>query len=143
MKTIILNRPKSIERYYDETKYKIFINGGMVTKLKRGEPVELTVNDDVIDIQAKVAYWGSKKERIELTDEVTEIDIARNPRFPYNNSPLIYMVVFLTALFPILRFADGYGTLLIVILIAAYLFYVIKYDIINRYNYILIKKQKC
>ncbi len=142
MKTIILNRPKAIEKYYDETKYKVFINGEMVTKLKRGEPVELKVDDDVIDIQAKVTYWGSRIERIELTDEVTEIDIARNHRFPYNNSPYIYLVVFLTALFPILRFAGGWGTLLIVVLVAAYVFYVIKYDIINRHNYILIKKHK-
>jgi hypothetical protein len=104
--------------------------------------VELTVEDYVIDIQAKVAYWGSRIERIELTDEVTEIDIARNPRFPYNNSPYIYLVVFLAALFPLLRFAGGWGTLLIVVLVAAYVFYVIKYDIINRHNYILIKKRK-
>jgi hypothetical protein len=38
--------------------------GALVAKLKRGESLELMVNDDVIDLQAKVAYWGSKIERI-------------------------------------------------------------------------------
>ena len=140
MRTVILNRPKSIEKYYDETKYKIFINGTFVAKLKRGEPLELKVEDDVIDIQAKVAYWGSRIERIELSDEITEIDIARNPKFPYNNSPLMYLFVFLAVLIQFLRLAGKWGTWLIVVVIAAYVLFVIKYDIINRHNYILIKK---
>jgi hypothetical protein len=34
MKTIILNRPKYIEKYYDETKYKVFINWGSGGEIK-------------------------------------------------------------------------------------------------------------
>lgn len=141
MKTIILNRPKSIEKYYDETKYKIFINGEFVAKLKRGEPLELEVEDDIIDIQAKVTYWGSKIERIELSEELTGIEIARNPRFPYYNSPYIYLVVFLTALFPLLRLLEKFWIVMLVILTASFTAFFIRYNIIYRHNWILIKKR--
>ena len=52
----------------------------------------------------------------------------------------MYLFVFLAVLIQFLRLAGKWGTWLIVVVIAAYVLFVIKYDIINRHNYILIKK---
>ena len=142
MKKIILNRPKTIEKYYDETKYKVFINDKLVTRLKRGEPVELEVEDDAIDIQARIAWRGSKKERIELSEEITEIDIARNQKYPYRNGNSAYILI-AVFVFTIIQTITPKNTLMVLYLlvVVAFIFYVVKYEILNRHQHILIMKR--
>jgi len=144
MKKIILHRPKSIEKYYDETKYRIFINDQFVAKLKRGEHIEFEVEGDTVDIQAKHAYWGSRKETIELTDEVTEINVARNQKTPYTNSPSLYLpiAVLLFSFVPnLLGWSNVWVKALIAVTLIAFIWYIIQYYIINRYEWILIRKR--
>lgn len=77
MKTIILKRPKDKEQYYDESNFKIYINGKLVEKLGQNDTKEITIEDDVIEIQARTfGFDGSAKEKIELEDK-TELEIVR------------------------------------------------------------------
>jgi len=144
MKKIILHRPKSIEKYYDETKYRIFINDQFVAKLKRKENIEFEVEGDTVDIQAKYAYWGSRKETIKLTDDLTEIDVARNQKAPYTNSPGLYLpiaVLLFTFIPNLLGWSNIWVKALIAVTLIAFIWYIIQYHIINRYEWILIKKR--
>ncbi len=145
MKKIILHRPKSIEKYYDETKYRIFINDQFVAKQKRGEDIELEVEGASVDVQAKYAYWGSRKETIELTDEVTEIDVARNQKTPYTNSPSLYIpsAVLLFSFIPnLLGWRNVWVQALIAVTLIAFIWYIVQYHVINRYEWILIRKRE-
>lgn len=145
MKKIILHRPKSIEKYYDETKYRIFIDDQFVAKLKRGEEIEIEVEGDTVCIQAKFTYWGSRKETIELTDEVTDIDVARNQKTPYTNSPSLYLpiaVLLFTFIPNLLGWSNVWVKALIAVTLIVFVWYIVKYHIINRYKFILIRKRQ-
>ncbi|HSV77192.1 MAG TPA: hypothetical protein VLH37_09210 [Bacteroidales bacterium] len=54
MKTIILTRPKEKEKFYDESKIMVYINGNMVAKLRQRDTKEITVEGGVVEIVAKL-----------------------------------------------------------------------------------------
>lgn len=145
MKKIVLHRPKSIEKYYDETKYRIYINDQLVGKLKRNETLEIEAEGDVVDIQARYSYWGSRKERIELANDLTEVNVAKNQKIPYtsgpNNGYIMLLVFFLSLSTNLLGLKSTWGQAIIAIFLIAFLFYIVKYHIMNRHNWILIKKR--
>lgn len=63
---IRLKRPKS--KNYDESKYKIFINGEKVAILKESQLFELEISNPSITLEAKLNWTGSKKLNLQVSD---------------------------------------------------------------------------
>lgn len=89
--TLLISRPKEKERFYDESNFKIIINGKLAAKLGQGEKKEIEVDCDKVELQVKSRY-GRSEVNLELEGR-TELEIVRNSK-----SRNLYLVVFL---FPI------------------------------------------
>ena len=63
---ITIKRPKS--KNYDESKYKIYINGQKVATLQENQLQEIEVNNSSIAIEAKVNWAGSKRLNLKVND---------------------------------------------------------------------------
>lgn len=63
---ITIKRPKS--KNYDESKYKIYINGQKVATLQENQLQEIEVNDSLITIEARFNWFGSKKLNLKVND---------------------------------------------------------------------------
>lgn len=119
MKTIILKRPKDKEKYYDESNFKIYINGKFVAKLGQDDIKEVTLQDDKIEIQAKkFGLDCSKKEMIELEDR-TEVEINR---VIYLNNPSLIMFLF-PMIFTVLYSSDIYWLKVLIVSLSVFLFF--------------------
>ncbi len=78
MPTLTLYRPKAKEKYYDESNFKVFINGEQVAKLGQNDRVELQVSTTTVDIEVKDKLFSCfPKETITL-DEHSELEIYRD-----------------------------------------------------------------
>lgn len=75
---IRLKRPKS--KNYDESKYKIFINGEKVAILKESQLFELEISNPSITLEAKLNWTGSKKLNLQVSDGDT-IEFLPNSLF--------------------------------------------------------------
>jgi len=91
MKTIILTRPKGKEKFYDESKIKVYIHGNLVAKLRQKDTKEITVEGDVIEIVAKLsALEGITKAKLEIKEgSILEIVRAKPTHYPLIISPLV------------------------------------------------------
>ncbi|MDD2279279.1 MAG: hypothetical protein PHD06_05305 [Bacteroidales bacterium] len=63
---ITIKRPKS--KIYDESKYRIYINGQKVATLQENQLQEIEVNDSLITIEARFNWFGSKKLNLKVND---------------------------------------------------------------------------
>jgi hypothetical protein len=77
---IILKRPKS--KYYDESKYKIYINNEIAAILKENQVQEVTLKTDVITIECKLSssWVSSNKLTLKVKDD-DEIEFVGNSLF--------------------------------------------------------------
>lgn len=70
MSTLIIKQPKDKEKYYDESNFKIYINGKLVEKLGQNETKEITVEGSNIEVKAKSnGFGGSAKVTMELEEK--------------------------------------------------------------------------
>lgn len=114
MSTLIIKRPKDKEKYYDESNFKIYINGELVEKLGQNETKEITVEGNNIEIKAKSKdFGGSAKAIIEL-EEKTELEIVRTKNL-YNPMVVGFLFPFLVIT---LRFTETYWVKILVYTIA-------------------------
>ncbi|MEW5844960.1 MAG: hypothetical protein AB1777_01705 [Bacteroidota bacterium] len=119
MKTLILKRPKDKEKFYDESNFKIFINGKFLAKLGQNDIKEVTIQEDKIEIQAKKFRFDcSKKEMIEL-EERTEVEINR---VLYLNNPSLIMFLF-PMIFTVLYSSDIYWLRVFIVSLSVILFF--------------------
>lgn len=90
MKTIILTRPKEKEKFYDESKIMVYINGNMVAKLRQRDTKEITVEGGVVEIVAKLsAFEGIKIASLEIEEgSILEIVRAKPTHNPLILAPL-------------------------------------------------------
>jgi len=88
MRTVTLIRPKRKERYYDESNMSVYINGKLVAKLGQDDSAEITIEESVVEIDAKISWARSEKMRLEVVDR-SEIEIVRKP--PYGVNPAIWV----------------------------------------------------
>ncbi|MFA5648507.1 MAG: hypothetical protein WC951_09390 [Bacteroidales bacterium] len=94
MSTLLIKRPKDKEKYYDESNFKIYINGELVEKLGQNDTKEITVEGSNIEIKAKSkGFGGSAKATIEL-EEKTELEIVRTKNL-YNPMVVGFLFPFL------------------------------------------------
>ena len=78
MPTLTLYRLKAKEKYYDESNFKVFINGQQVAKLGQNDRVELQVSTTTVDIEVKDKLFScSPKQTISL-DEHSVLEIYRD-----------------------------------------------------------------
>ncbi|HCX98859.1 MAG TPA: hypothetical protein DG754_01855 [Bacteroidales bacterium] len=63
---IIVKRPKS--KTYDESKYRIYIDGQKVATLQENQLQEIEVNGSSITIEAKFNWVGSKKLNLKVSN---------------------------------------------------------------------------
>lgn len=63
---ITAKRPKS--KTYDESKYRIYIDGQKVATLQENQLQEIEVNDSGITIEAKLNWLGSKKTNLNVSN---------------------------------------------------------------------------
>jgi hypothetical protein len=75
---VTLKRPKS--KYYDESKFKIYINGQQVATLQENQSQEIDVNSQSVSIKAKINWASSKKTDIKVS-EGDVIEFRPNPLF--------------------------------------------------------------
>ena len=114
MSTLIIKWPKDKEKYYDESNFKIYINGELVEKLGQNETKEITVEGNNIEIKAKSKdFGGSAKAIIEL-EEKTELEIVRTKNL-YNPMVVGFLFPFLVIT---LRFTETYWVKILVYTIA-------------------------
>lgn len=114
MSTLIIKRPKDKEKYYDESNFKIYINGELVEKLGQNDTKEITVEGNNIEIKAKSKdFGGSAKATIEL-EEKTELEIVRTKSL-YNPMVVGFLFPFLVI---VLRSTETYWVKILVASIA-------------------------
>ncbi|MDY0143581.1 MAG: hypothetical protein RBR97_16985 [Bacteroidales bacterium] len=95
MSTLIIKRPKDREKYYDESNFKIYINGKLAVKLGQNDIKEITVEDNIIEIQAKSIAFGGGSTKVEIKlEERTELEIIR-----IKNSQVPQSIIFLFPFF--------------------------------------------
>lgn len=88
MHTIKITRVK--EKYHDEHKLKVYVNGDLVERLKQNETKEITVQSSSIEIYAKsLVIYKSPVLNIEC-DENTEIEISMNPAIKIHPTLLVF-----------------------------------------------------
>jgi hypothetical protein len=75
---VTLKRPKS--KYYDESKFKIYINGQQVATLQENQSQEIDVNSQSVSIKAKINWASSKKTDLKVS-EGDVIEFRPNPLF--------------------------------------------------------------
>jgi translation initiation factor IF-1 len=75
---VTLKRPKS--KYYDESKFKIYVNGQQVATLQENQSQEIEVNSQSVSIKAKINWASSKKTDIKVS-EGDVIEFRPNPLF--------------------------------------------------------------
>lgn len=63
---VTLKRPRS--KYYDESKFKIYINGQLVATLQENQSQEIEVNSQSVSIKAKINWASSKKTDLEVSE---------------------------------------------------------------------------
>lgn len=63
---ITIKRPKS--KIYDESKYRIYVDGQKIATLQENKTLEIEVNDSSITIEAKFNWVGSKKLNLIVSD---------------------------------------------------------------------------
>ncbi|MDX9853932.1 MAG: hypothetical protein RBS81_09140 [Tenuifilaceae bacterium] len=78
MPTLTLYRPKAKEKYYDESNFKVFINGEQVAKLGQNDRVELQVSTTTVDIEVKDRWFSHFPKQTISIDEHTELEIYRD-----------------------------------------------------------------
>lgn len=78
MPTLTLYRPKAKEKYYDESNFKVFINGELVAKLGQNDRVELQVSTTTVDIEVKDKLFSCFPKQTITLDEHTELEIYRD-----------------------------------------------------------------
>jgi len=90
MKTIILTRPKEKEKFYDESKIKVYFNGNLVAKLRQKDTKEITVEGDVVEIVTKLSVFeGITKAKLEIKEgSILEIVRAKPTHNPLILAPL-------------------------------------------------------
>lgn len=75
---VTLKRPKS--KLYDESKFKIYVNGQQVAILQENQSQEIEVSSHSITIKAKINWVSGKKTEIEVS-EGDVIEFRPNPLF--------------------------------------------------------------
>jgi len=93
MSKLVIKRPKDREKFYDESKIKVFVNNNFVGKLQQNDTLEINLEENSFEIQAKTFEFKSLKEKFEI-DEKIELEIIRNHNI---TNPL-----FITFLFPLI-----------------------------------------
>lgn len=78
MPTLTLYRPKAKEKYYDESNFKVFINGEQVAKLGQNDRVELQVSTTTVDIEVKDKLFSCFPKQTITLDEHSELEIYRD-----------------------------------------------------------------
>jgi hypothetical protein len=136
MSTLIIKRPKDREKYYDESNFKIYINGKLVGKLGQNETKEITVEDNFIEIQAKSSFGGSAKVEIEL-EERFELEIIRIKQFKIPMLIFFLFPIIFTAFYQFESYWVRILSIIPIILIFGWMFYWYRK---NKYNAIRITK---
>ena len=77
MRKLVLTRPKSKEKYYDESKIRIYINGELVEKLGQNETRVVPVEMSEIQLQAKHRGCKTPAEIFGLDNGATKLEIYR------------------------------------------------------------------
>lgn len=91
---IHLKRPKS--KYYDESRYKIFIDGVKVAVLTENQSKEVEVNSNTLTIESKlVTSWSGSKVLALSVSEGDVIEFTTNPWF-------VKLGIILPAIIPLL-----------------------------------------
>ena len=104
MKKVLIIRTK--EKYHDESKFKVFINGNLIGKLKREEQKEISVDTDIIEVYAQTMYlYKSPKTRIKCEDN-TVIELTKNPSTYF--SPALFIIPFIPFYVPIMTRAEDF-----------------------------------
>ena len=78
MPTLTLYRPKAKEKYYDESNFKVFINGELVAKLGQNDRVEIQVLTTTVDIEVKDKLFSCFPKQTITLDEHSELEIYRD-----------------------------------------------------------------
>lgn len=78
MPTLTLYRPKAKEKYYDESNFKVFINGEQVAKLGQNDRVEIQVSTTTVDIEVKDKLFSCFPKQTITLDEHSELEIYRD-----------------------------------------------------------------
>jgi hypothetical protein len=78
MPTLTLYRPKAKEKYYDESNFKVFINGKLVAKLGQNDRVEIQVLTTTVDIEVKDKLFSCFPKQTITLDEHSELEVYRD-----------------------------------------------------------------
>ena len=78
MPTLTLYRPKAKEKYYDESNFKVFINGEFVAKLGQNDRVEIQVLTTTVDIEVKDKLFSCFPKQTITLDEHSELEVYRD-----------------------------------------------------------------
>lgn len=104
MKKVLLVRTK--EKYHDESKIKVFIDGKLIGKLKRKEQKEISIDKDTIEVYAQTMYlYRSPKTTIKCEDN-SVIELTKNPSTYF--SPILFIVPFIPFYVPIMTKSEGF-----------------------------------
>ncbi len=136
MNTLVVKRPKDKEKNYDETKIKVYVNNNLVGKLQQNDTIEINLEGNSFEIQAKVFGYKSLKEKFEINEKV-ELEIIRNPIFK-NSSFIIFLF---PIIFTILYNSEIYWARVLVIALTIIIFFWFGYLYLKyRKNAIVIRK---
>ncbi len=69
MKKLVINRPRKKEKFYNEGKLRIYVNGIFEGKLKQNEKKEVDLNENTIEVQFKSRGYRSQIKKIDLTEK--------------------------------------------------------------------------
>jgi len=137
MNTLVVKRPKDKEKYYDETKIKVYVNNNLVGKLQQDDTIEINLEEHSFEIQAKIFGYKSLKEKFEVNEKI-ELEIIRNPIF---KNPLLFIVFLFPIIFTILYNSEIYWARMLVFVITIIIFFWFGYLYLkNRKNVIVIRK---
>ncbi len=104
MRSLLLSRPKSVEKYYNEAKIKVYINDQPVVVLKQGETKEVFIEDkDAIKIQAKSRIWYRSEIKFLQLYKTSRIEIFFNT----STNMKLLIAISLIPIFVILSFNLG------------------------------------
>ncbi len=94
---IILQRPN--EKFNKYTPYKVFANTTEITELKNGENKEVEINEDELNINAKLSFCGSNKIDIKELNNNDTIIIKGNYRLnrfmPFSGALAVFPAMFI------------------------------------------------
>jgi len=90
MSKLVIKRPRDKEKIYDGSKLKVYVNNHFIGKLRQNDTLEIDMEENIFEIQAKSFEYKSVKEKFEINEKI-ELEITRNDLTRY---PLLIILLF-------------------------------------------------